>query len=53
MFETRDSNGNIIPVESKAGPFRSENGVIKAPLGSGLGINIDPGYIKTHKVFKG
>lgn len=53
MFETRDSNGNIIPVESKAEPFKSVNGIIKAPGGSGLGINIDPDYIKTHSVFKG
>lgn len=53
MFETRDSDGNIIPIESKAGPFKSENGIIKAPEGAGLGVNIDPDYIKTHKVFKG
>jgi L-alanine-DL-glutamate epimerase-like enolase superfamily enzyme len=52
MFKTRDANGNIIPIESKAGPFQSENGIIKAPLGAGLGVNIDPDYIKTHKVFK-
>jgi len=53
MFKTRDANGNIIPIESKAGSFKCENGIIKAPLGAGLGINIDPDYIKTHKVFKG
>ncbi len=53
MFDTPDANGNIIPIESKTGPFKSENGIIKAPLGAGLGINIDPDYIKTHKVFKG
>ena len=43
----------IFPIESKAGSFKCENGIIKAPLGSGLGKNIDPDYIKTHKVFKG
>lgn len=53
MFETRDSNGNIIPIESKAGPFESKNGIIKAPKGAGLGVDIDPDYIKTHKVFRG
>ena len=53
MFETRDSNGNIIPIESKAGPFKSENGVIEAPSGAGLGVVIDPDYLKTHSVFKG
>ncbi|MDX1285257.1 MAG: enolase C-terminal domain-like protein, partial [Draconibacterium sp.] len=53
MFHTRDANGNTIPIESKTGPFKSENGIIKAPLGPGLGVNIDPDYLKTHKVFKG
>jgi L-alanine-DL-glutamate epimerase-like enolase superfamily enzyme len=49
MFSTQDPNGTIIPVESKAGPFESINGKIMAPTGSGLGINIDPEYIMTHK----
>jgi L-alanine-DL-glutamate epimerase-like enolase superfamily enzyme len=49
MFQTRDPNGTSIPIESKAGPFESINGKIKAPEGSGLGIVIDPDYIKTHK----
>ena len=53
MFETRDSNGTIIPIESKTEPFSSIEGVIKVPTGAGLGINIDPDYIKTHEVFKG
>lgn len=53
MFNTHDPNGNIIPIESKAAPFESHDGLIKAPSGSGLGINIDPEYIKTLKVFKG
>lgn len=52
MFETKDANGTIVPIESKAEPFESINGVIKVPIGSGLGINIDPDYIKTHKVIK-
>jgi len=49
MFRTEDPNGTIIPVESKAGPFESIDGRIKAPTGSGLGVIIDPDYIKTHK----
>jgi len=53
MFATRDANGNRIPIESKTEPFSSKNGVIKVPKGSGLGIHIDPDYIKTHKVLYG
>lgn len=53
MFTTNDSNGTTIPVESKAEPFESKNGVIKVPKGSGLGIYIDPDYIKSHQVFNG
>jgi L-alanine-DL-glutamate epimerase-like enolase superfamily enzyme len=25
-------------------------GMVKVPTGSGLGINIDPDYIKTHRI---
>lgn len=50
-FEARDANGTTIPIEPKAGPFESRGGVIKAPKGSGLGITIDPDYVKTHTVF--
>lgn len=50
MFHTRDANGTVVPVESKAEPFESVDGVIKVPMGAGLGVTIDPGYIKTHKV---
>jgi L-alanine-DL-glutamate epimerase-like enolase superfamily enzyme len=49
-FSTRDANGNEIPIESKAAPFTSEDGVLKVPTGSGLGLIIDPEYIKKHKV---
>ena len=52
MFQTRDANGTTVPIESKAEPFESIAGVIKVPSGSGLGINIDPDYIKTHKILK-
>jgi len=53
LFEAKDANGTRIPYEPKAGPFESRGGVIKAPEGSGLGITIDPDYVKTHSVFKG
>jgi len=53
MFQTRDANGTMIPVESKAEKFESINGVIKVPSGSGLGVRVDPDYIKIHKRFTG
>lgn len=53
MFNNRDANGTTIPLESKAGKFESINGVIKAPTGAGLGLTIDPDYIKTHTRFTG
>jgi len=53
LFATKDANGTKIPIESKTEPFSSVNGVIKVPEGSGLGITIDPDYIKTHKVLYG
>ena len=53
MFQTKDANGDIIPIESKSGPFESKDGVIKVPTGSGLGVTIDPDYLKTHEVFEG
>jgi L-alanine-DL-glutamate epimerase-like enolase superfamily enzyme len=52
-FNTRDANGNPIPIVYKSGdPIISYDGVLKVPTGSGLGIVIDPDYIKTHKVIK-
>jgi L-alanine-DL-glutamate epimerase-like enolase superfamily enzyme len=53
MFQTRDPNGTMIPVESKAEKFESINGAIKVPSGSGLGVRIDPDYVKIHKPFTG
>ncbi|MCH6258851.1 mandelate racemase/muconate lactonizing enzyme family protein [Puniceicoccaceae bacterium K14] len=52
MFHTKDANGTLIPVESKAEKFESINGTIKAPSGSGLGLVIDPDYIKTHTLIE-
>lgn len=50
MFQTKDANGTPVPIESKAEPFESIDGVITVPSGSGLGIQIDPHYIKTHQL---
>lgn len=52
LFTTKDANGNEIPIESKTKPIISEDGVIAVPTGSGLGIVIDPDYVKKHKVVK-
>ena len=49
LFQTKDANGTLIPIESKTEKFESKNGIIKIPTGSGLGVHIDPDYIKTHK----
>ena len=51
MFETPDANGTIIPIESKGESFESIKGIIQPPTGAGLGVRIDPDYIKTHKLF--
>lgn len=53
MFHTRDANGTTVPVESKAERFESVEGVIKVPMGSGLGVTIDPDYINTHTLVTG
>ena len=51
LFSTRDANGNQIPIEYKSGdPITSYDGVLKVPTGSGLGIIIDPDYVKKHTV---
>ena len=52
MFATKDANGTPIPIESKTEPFSSKEGAVKVPTGAGLGIRIDPDYIKTHSVVK-
>ena len=53
LFATRDANGNDVPVQSKTEPFTSEDGVVKVPTGSGLGLIIDPEYINTHTALIG
>jgi hypothetical protein len=53
MFSTIDANGGEIPIQSKTEPFISYDGKVKGIIGSGLGINIDPDYVKTHKALYG
>lgn len=53
LFATKDANGTTIPIESKTEPFSSVEGVVKVPEGPGLGIVIDPDYIKKHSVLYG
>lgn len=52
-FNTRDANANQIPIRYTSGdPIVSYDGVLKVPTGPGLGIEIDPAYVRTHKVVK-
>lgn len=39
-----------IPLECTTSTLQSEGGNITVPTGPGLGIEIDPGYIKNHKI---
>ena len=42
-----------LPFECKTSSLVSENGVVKLPSGPGLGVDIDPDFIKKHEVVKG
>jgi L-alanine-DL-glutamate epimerase-like enolase superfamily enzyme len=39
-----------IPLECPTAPLKSEEGVVKVPTGPGLGANLDPEFIRKHKV---
>ena len=41
-----------LPIECKTSPLRLEDGKIKVPTGPGIGVDIDPNYIKKHSVVK-
>jgi L-alanine-DL-glutamate epimerase-like enolase superfamily enzyme len=41
-----------IPLKCESSPLRVEDGKIKVPTGPGIGVDIDPGYIKKHAVVK-
>jgi len=42
-----------LPFECKTSSLVSENGIVKLPTGPGLGVDIDPDFIKKHVVLKG
>jgi len=39
-----------IPLECKTSSLCSENGEVTVPSGPGLGVKIDPDFIKKHKI---
>jgi L-alanine-DL-glutamate epimerase-like enolase superfamily enzyme len=39
--------------ECKTSPLKSINGMVKVPTGPGLGVDIDPEFIRKHQVVKG
>jgi L-alanine-DL-glutamate epimerase-like enolase superfamily enzyme len=44
---------DALPFTCATSPLRSDgNGVIKVPTGPGLGIEIDPSYVKKHEIVK-
>ncbi|MDI1248434.1 MAG: mandelate racemase/muconate lactonizing enzyme family protein [Lacunisphaera sp.] len=49
MSETTDANGTLVPIQSKGEPFTCVDGILKAPTGTGLGLTIDPAYVRTHR----
>lgn len=49
--ETHGTN-TYLPFECPTSPLKIIDGKIKVPTGPGLGINIDPEYIKKHQVVK-
>jgi L-alanine-DL-glutamate epimerase-like enolase superfamily enzyme len=42
-----------VEFECKTSPLRSENGLVKVPTGPGLGVDLDPDFVKQHQVVKG
>jgi L-alanine-DL-glutamate epimerase-like enolase superfamily enzyme len=41
-----------IPLECPTSPLESKDGRVKVPTGPGLGVNIDPAYIRKHQVVR-
>jgi L-alanine-DL-glutamate epimerase-like enolase superfamily enzyme len=41
-----------IPIECPTSPLRVEDGKIKVPTGPGIGVQIDPDYIRKHQVVR-
>ncbi len=44
--------GTHVPFECPTSPLKVEDGKIKVPTGPGLGITIDPDFIKKHQIVK-
>jgi L-alanine-DL-glutamate epimerase-like enolase superfamily enzyme len=43
---------DTVPFECKTSNLRTDGGVVTVPTGPGSGIDIDPGFIRKHKVVK-
>jgi L-alanine-DL-glutamate epimerase-like enolase superfamily enzyme len=41
-----------VEFECKTSPLRSEKGLVKVPTGPGLGVDLDPDFVKKHQVVK-
>ena len=50
--EFKGFNTDVV-FECKTSPLKSENGMVKVPTGPGSGVDIDPDYVKKHRVVKG
>src|SRR5688500_2223395 len=44
---------DTVPFECKTSSLKTENGVVTVPTGPGSGIEIDPAFIRKHKVVEG
>jgi L-alanine-DL-glutamate epimerase-like enolase superfamily enzyme len=42
-----------VSFECKTSPLKSENGMVKVPTGPGLGVDLDPDFVRKHRVVKG
>ncbi len=49
-FQEYKGRGDSLPVTSETSPLASVNGILKVPAGPGLGISIDPGFVKAASV---
>jgi L-alanine-DL-glutamate epimerase-like enolase superfamily enzyme len=38
-----------VPFECRTSPLKVAGGKIKVPTGAGLGVEIDPGFVKKHR----
>ena len=47
--EFKGFNKNI-PFECDSSSLQSEDGIVTVPTGPGLGIQLDPNFVKKHKI---